>query len=92
MKPKCIVEYSCKLGAVTQTDMLLIYVQCIHKSVKWYKKLAFHILDIALLSAHSLCLMQNEKVMPLYDFQMSAIGRVLEKHKEGRILSMGGRC
>jgi hypothetical protein len=23
---------------------------------------------------------------------MSAIGRVLEKHKEGRILSMGGRC
>jgi hypothetical protein len=36
MKPKCIVDYSCKMGAVDRTDMLLSSVQCIRKSVKWH--------------------------------------------------------
>jgi hypothetical protein len=43
MKSKCIVDYSCKMGAVDGTDMLLSYVQCISKSVKWYKILALAI-------------------------------------------------
>jgi hypothetical protein len=33
LKLKCIVDYSYKMGAVDQTDMLLSYVQCIQKSV-----------------------------------------------------------
>jgi hypothetical protein len=53
MKLKYIMDYSCKIGAVGWTDMLLSYVQCICKSVKWYKKLALHILNIALLRAHA---------------------------------------
>jgi hypothetical protein len=40
LKSKCIVDYSCKIGAVDGTNMLLSYVHCTHKSVKWYKKLA----------------------------------------------------
>jgi hypothetical protein len=62
------------------TDMCLSCVKCIHKSVKWYKKLALQIFDIALLSAHALYLMQNERGMSFPDFQMSAIGRLVEKH------------
>jgi hypothetical protein len=54
--------------------------------------MALHILDIALLNAHALYLMQTEKGMPLPDFQMSVIRGLLEKHKERRISSRGGRC
>jgi hypothetical protein len=32
MKSKCTVDYNCKIGAADQTDILLGYVQCIHKS------------------------------------------------------------
>jgi hypothetical protein len=40
MKPKHIMNYSHKIGAIDQTDMLLSYAQCIRKSVKRYKNLA----------------------------------------------------
>jgi hypothetical protein len=60
-------------------------------SLKWYKKLALHILNIALLSAHARYLMQNEKGMSLPDFQMSVIRGLFEK-QERRISSRGGRC
>jgi hypothetical protein len=76
-KLKCIVDYSCKMGGVDQTDMLLSYVQCIHKSVKWYKKLALHIMNVALLSTHALYLMHNQKGTLFPDFQMSIIGGLL---------------
>jgi hypothetical protein len=29
MKPKCIVDYNCKMDAAYQSDLLLSYVQCI---------------------------------------------------------------
>jgi hypothetical protein len=32
MKPKSIMEYTCKISAVDQTDMPLSNVQCIRKS------------------------------------------------------------
>jgi hypothetical protein len=35
MKPKYTVDYNCKMGAADHSDMLLGYVQSIHKSVKW---------------------------------------------------------
>jgi hypothetical protein len=34
---------------------------CIHKYVKWYKKLALDILDVPLLNAYELYLVQNGK-------------------------------
>lgn len=73
-KLKHAVVYSCKMCVVGWTDMLLSYVRCVCKSVKWYKKLALHILNSALLSAHALYLMQNEKGMSLTDFQLSSEG------------------
>jgi hypothetical protein len=76
MKPKLIVDYSCKLGTVDGSDMVLSYVQFIRKSVKRYKKMAP---DIALPNGHALYLMNNEKGISLPDFQMSVIGELLEK-------------
>jgi hypothetical protein len=46
MKQKYIVDYSCKIDAVDPTDMLLGYVQCNRKSIKLYKKLALHVLNV----------------------------------------------
>jgi hypothetical protein len=65
------------MGSVDQTDMLLSYVQCICKSVKWYKKLALPIMNVALLSAHAFYLMHNQKGTLFPDFQMSVIKGLL---------------
>jgi hypothetical protein len=70
------------MGTADESDMLLNYVQYIRKSVKWYKKLAIHILDTALPTEHALYLMHNEKNISLPDFQMSVTGRLLKNIKE----------
>jgi hypothetical protein len=92
MRLKYIMDYSCNMGAVDRTNVLLSYAKCIRKSAKWYKKLSLHILNVALLNAHALYMMQNEKGMSLPDFQMSVIRGLLEKHEERRISSRGGKC
>jgi hypothetical protein len=43
------------------------------------KKLALHFLDMTLLKAHVLYVMQNEKSMPLLHFKMSIIIELTEK-------------
>ncbi|XP_062393121.1 piggyBac transposable element-derived protein 4-like [Sardina pilchardus] len=45
--PKPVVEYSKVMGGVDASDQLIQYYTAQHKTVKWYKKLFFHLLDIA---------------------------------------------
>ncbi|KAH9632025.1 hypothetical protein HF086_007414 [Spodoptera exigua] len=51
MKPKAVLDYSSNMGSVDTADMTLSSVQCIRKSLKWYKKLFFHIVDMHLLNS-----------------------------------------
>ncbi|XP_050295136.1 piggyBac transposable element-derived protein 4-like [Anthonomus grandis grandis] len=37
MKPSCIVNYNQHMGPVDKSDMLLSSVECVRKSMKWYK-------------------------------------------------------
>jgi hypothetical protein len=50
LKPKYILDYS---GEKWVQQIGFSYVHGIHKSIKWYKELSLHILDIALLSVSS---------------------------------------
>jgi len=45
MKPKCVKEYNENMGSVDKTDMLLSSVECVRKTIKWYKKIYFHLID-----------------------------------------------
>ena len=53
-KPECINEYNCNMGAVDRQDQLLEVYSAARKSMKWYKKLSFHLLQLAMLNAHIL--------------------------------------
>ena len=49
MIPACEKDYNNHMGAVDKTDMLLSSVECVRKTVKWYKKLFFHFMDLSLI-------------------------------------------
>nr|CAI5821951.1 unnamed protein product [Callosobruchus analis] len=51
LKPQCVLEYNLKMGAVDKTDMQNSFVDCARKSLKWYKKLFFHLMDLSLYNA-----------------------------------------
>ncbi|KAJ8945533.1 hypothetical protein NQ318_020378 [Aromia moschata] len=67
-------------GAVDRTDMMLSSTECVRKTVKWYKKLFFHIVDLCLLNSHALYLTQNQEKVPLATFQLNLIRQLLEKY------------
>ncbi|XP_050499979.1 piggyBac transposable element-derived protein 4-like, partial [Diabrotica virgifera virgifera] len=79
-KPECVVHYNQNMGAVDRTDMMLSSTECVRKTLKWYKKLFFHILDLCVLNSHALFLMQNPGQLPLADFQLRLTRQLLESY------------
>ncbi|KAJ8935337.1 hypothetical protein NQ318_016630 [Aromia moschata] len=59
---------------------MLSSTECVRKTVKWYKKLFFHIVDLCLLNSHALYLTQNQEKVPLATFQLNLIRQLLEKY------------
>jgi len=53
LKPECVISYNANMGAIDKTDMLLSSIECVRRTMKWYKKLFFHIIDMSLLNAYS---------------------------------------
>jgi len=51
IKPNCILDYNTNMGLVDKTDMMMSFNGTIRKSVRWYKKIFFHLLDIAILNS-----------------------------------------
>lgn len=48
-KPKCIVNHNKYIGGVERTNQLLQPYEIARESLKWYEKIAFHFLQLALL-------------------------------------------
>lgn len=61
------------------------------KSIKWYKKLAFHFIDLILLNSLSMYKIKTGKHTPLADFQLSLIHQLIEKFHVPAVRPRGGR-
>ena len=51
-KPDCILSYNRMMGAVDKSDQLIEPYDATRISMVWYKKLAIHLLQLAMLNAH----------------------------------------
>ncbi|XP_046400817.1 piggyBac transposable element-derived protein 4-like [Ischnura elegans] len=88
IKPKCIIDYNASMGAVARADMVTSSVETVRKSVKWYKKIFFHMVDISVLNAHCLYKAVTKKKIPFEKFQLSLIREILETyHRQSRSVS-----
>ena len=50
-KPRCIADYNKYMGGVDRTDQLMQPYDMARKSLKWYKKVACHFLQLAMLNS-----------------------------------------
>ena len=81
-KPSCIIQYNKNMGAVDKTDMMLSGLSCMRKSLKWYKKVSFHIIDLFLLNAHCIYTSITGSKKTLAEFQLCVIQQLVEKYKK----------
>lgn len=90
-KPLSVVEYNKNMGLVDKADMQMSFLDSSRKSIKWYKKLFFHILDITVLNAHILYNIQTGKKIQLLQFRLNLVRQLLEEFSPTRNPSKGGR-
>ena len=54
MKPTAVIAYNANMGGVDKQDQMLQPYSAARKSLKWYRKLGIHVIQVALLNAHIL--------------------------------------
>ncbi|MGH0123250.1 UNVERIFIED_CONTAM: hypothetical protein FKN15_011715 [Acipenser sinensis] len=91
VKPECVLENNQKMGSVDKSDMQISFVDCARKSLKWYKKLFFHLLNMAVLNAFILHKTASKKTVTFSKFRHNLISYLVEKYHTPRKSSSGGR-
>nr|XP_053613419.1 piggyBac transposable element-derived protein 4-like [Plodia interpunctella] len=81
MKPECVIDYSKNMGSVDRTDMMISSLTIMRKTVKWHKKLGFHIFDMHLLNSFFIYNAMSMTKLDLAQFQLNVIRQLISKHK-----------
>jgi hypothetical protein len=59
MKPAAVVSYNNSKAGVDRMDQMTSYYSFNRKTVKWWKKLFFYLINIGIVNSHRLFRMQN---------------------------------
>ncbi|KAK2578996.1 hypothetical protein KPH14_012658 [Odynerus spinipes] len=79
-KPLCVSDYNDSMGVVDKADMVISTVSSTRKSLKWYRKFCFHLLDICVWNAYCLYKHKIQKAISMAKFQLELIQEILEKY------------
>ncbi|CAF1556805.1 unnamed protein product, partial [Rotaria sordida] len=89
MKPVCVQNYNENMGAIDLVDMQSSFTECIRRTIKWYKKFFFHMVDMASINAFYLYKTQNSKNLQLKEFRLQLIKNVISKYGNQKRISIG---
>nr|XP_033335286.1 piggyBac transposable element-derived protein 4-like [Megalopta genalis] len=81
-KPVCILDYNNSMGTVDKADMVISTVNSTRKSLKWYRKFFFHLLDICVWNAYCLYKHKMKEPISMAKFQLQLIREILEKYHQ----------
>lgn len=79
-KPLCIKDYNKNMGLVDRSDMQISFSTCIRKTVKSYKKLFFHVLDLSMFSAYILHKENKGTTLEFAEFRLQVIRQIFDKY------------
>lgn len=65
------------MSGVDRCDQLISYYSCPRKTIRWYKKVIFHLLDVSLLNAYIIYSQKKNKKMRFLEFRESVIRSLL---------------
>lgn len=97
MKPLEVSKYNENMSGVDRSDQLTSYYSCPRKSIRWYKKVIFHLLDVTVINSflihQEIYSKANKKCICLLSFRESLIKALLgipADLKDGRMLVRTG--
>jgi len=78
IKPTCILEYNKNMGGVDDIDRQLSLTETVRKSMKWYRKFFFYLVDFVLCNAHKLYKIQTSDSLSYPDFRLQVVRGLLK--------------
>jgi len=94
-KPACVHDYNKLMGAVDKTDMVISIIQSTCKTIKWYRKYLFHMIDMCLWNAYCLYKLKTGKTISITKFQLKLIDQILKKYQKPthrHFITPGNNC
>lgn len=75
-KPVAVIGYNKYMSGIDRQDQMMAYYPCNRKSIRWYKKLFVHVLQMSVINAYFL---YNKYIQSgsLYDFRIELIRSLL---------------
>lgn len=81
-KPQTIAEYNKFMGGIDNGDQMMSYYACLHKTLRWYKKLGLHIFQMMFINSYYLYNKYGSRKMNLYDFRLVVLEKLLPSPPE----------
>ncbi|XP_017790882.1 PREDICTED: piggyBac transposable element-derived protein 4-like [Habropoda laboriosa] len=83
-KPSCVCDYNKFMGIVDKTDMVISTIGSMCKSMKWFKKYFFHMIDLCLWNACCLYKLKTGAPISMAQFYLKLIEQILTKYHKTR--------
>jgi len=83
IKPQYIIDYNNTMDVVDKVDFLYI-LNSARKSLKWYKKVFFHLLDLAVYNTFVLYNRVTERNLFFANFHLCLIKQIFKKYHSNR--------
>ncbi|XP_017754218.1 PREDICTED: piggyBac transposable element-derived protein 4-like [Eufriesea mexicana] len=80
--PVCVLDHNNSMGTVDKADMVISTVNSTRKSLKWYRKFFFHLLDICVWNAYCLYKHKMKEPISMAQFQLQLIREILGKYDQ----------
>lgn len=78
MKPTAIAQYNKFMSGIDRQDQMMAYYPCERKTLRWYKKLFVHTIQLMLVNSLKFYnRYSGAKTMTLFDFRLSIINSLL---------------
>lgn len=90
-KPDCILDYNVNMGLIDKSDMQMSFNNTARRSIKWYKKFFFHLLDLSVLNSGIVYNSLKETKLKLPEYRLKLIEQLLQTYSSGTSQSRPGR-
>ncbi|KAL2739061.1 piggyBac transposable element-derived protein 4-like [Vespula squamosa] len=79
-KPVCIIDYNKLMAIVYKVHMVISTANITRKSLKWYRKFFFHLIDISVWNVYCLYKYKRGEIISMEKFQLALIKQIIAKY------------
>nr|XP_045620189.1 piggyBac transposable element-derived protein 4-like isoform X1 [Procambarus clarkii]XP_045620190.1 piggyBac transposable element-derived protein 4-like isoform X1 [Procambarus clarkii] len=78
-KPDCVMDYNTNMLFTDKCDVMVGAIECVRETVKWSKKMFFHLVDITMLNSYNMYLVKTGRKPSFHSFSFSVLSQLLKK-------------